>query len=71
MNKLKSYRVKKELTQKQVATQASITERNYQYYECGERTPNARTAIRIAKVLDSTVEELWDGNPTKQATPLV
>ena len=66
---LKKYRVKRRLTQREVAAQASVTERNYQYYECGERVPNARTAIRIAQALITTVEDLW-GNapPVTQAT---
>lgn len=69
MNTLKESRIRKGLTQREVAAQAKVTERNYQYYECGERVPNARTAIRIARALSTTVEVLW-GNapPVTQAT---
>lgn len=69
MNTLKESRIRKGLTQREVAAQAKVTERNYQYYECGERVPNARTAIRIAQALSTTVEVLW-GNapPVTQAT---
>lgn len=69
MNTLKESRIRKGLTQREVAAQAKVTERNYQYYECGERVPNARTAIRIAQALSTTVEDLWGNTPpVTQAT---
>ena len=49
----------------QIAKEACISSRGYQKYELSGSLPNARTAIRIAKALDTTVEELWDGNTTK------
>ena len=63
-------------TQAQVAKEAGIRERTYQYYEANKKEPGVRTAIRIARALDSTVEELFgaatpgiekepDGNPAK------
>ncbi len=57
--KLKAAREKMSLTQVQVAEKAQITVRSYQYIESGERIPNARTAILIAKALNSTVEKLF------------
>lgn len=68
---LKECRMKKALTQKQVAARVSISERSYQYYETGERMPDVQTAIRISRALNSTVEDLWDGNPTPQAAFLL
>ena len=61
-------------TQAQVAKEANVAERMYQDYEYDKREPGVRTAIRIAKALNSTVEELFgaatldktnnpDGNP--------
>lgn len=52
------------LTQKQIANSVGIAEVSYKRYEYGNRVPDARTAIRIAKALNTTVETLWDGNPT-------
>lgn len=52
-------RQNKGLTQVEVAKQAKVAERSYQSYENEGQTPNARTAIRIAKVLASTVENLF------------
>ena len=68
---LKECRIKKALTQKQVAARVGISERSYQYYETGERMPDVQTAIRISRALNSTVEDLWDGNPTPQAAFLL
>lgn len=38
-------------TQAQVAKEAGIAVRLYQYYEAGEKAPSVRTAIRIADTL--------------------
>ena len=57
--KLRAARESVGKTQKQVAEEVGIGERLYQEYEYDTRCPNARTAIRIAKALGSTVEELF------------
>ncbi len=59
MNKLKECREKLSLTQKQVAELVGIPEQVYQRYEYGKRIPTAIVACRIAKVLTTTVEELY------------
>ena len=46
-------------TQAQVAKEAKVGERLYQDYEYDKREPGVRTAIRIARVLNRTVEELF------------
>ena len=53
------------LTQAQIAKLVGVTERGYRAYEASETArrktiPDALTAIRIARALDSTVEELWN-----------
>ena len=53
-------------TQAQVAKEANVGERLYQDYEYDKRTPSATTAIRIARALNSTVEELFGA-----ATPAI
>jgi len=58
-NNLKKQRKNKGLTQVEVAKKAKIAERSYQYIEAGERLPNVLTAIRIAKALQSSCEELF------------
>lgn len=47
------------MTQVEVAKKSFVTARNYQKYENEGQTPNAKAAIRIAKVLASTVENLF------------
>lgn len=57
-------------TQAQVAKEACIAERLYQDYEYDKRTPGVRTAIRIARALNRTVEELFGAaTPAKGETP--
>ena len=84
--KLRAAREKSGKTQAQVAKEADIGERLYQDYEYDKREPGVRTAIRIAKALNSTVEDLFgaatpdntkepDGNQTervqaKNTTPI-
>ena len=66
--KLRAARERKGLTQAQVAQMANIAERAYQNYEYDQREPGVRTAIRIARVLNSTAEALFepDGNPAQE-----
>lgn len=58
--RIKIAREKQRLTQKAVAEKAGITERGYQNYELGLRTPKVDIALRIAKALNSTVEDLFE-----------
>lgn len=58
--KLKNARLRLHYTQSQVAKQANVTIVAYQNYEANRKTPNVRIAIRIAKILDTTVEELFE-----------
>ena len=46
-------------TQVQVAKEAEISEAQYQNIEYNKSEPGARTAIRIARALNSTVESLF------------
>lgn len=59
INKLKEARKKLGLTQVEVASKAKITERSYQYYEAGTRTPTLYTAMKIADVLKTDVRKLF------------
>ena len=57
--KLKQARIASGKTQAEVAKAVGINEQVYQRYEYGTSTPNVRTAILIARVLDSTVEDIF------------
>lgn len=57
--KLRAIREQSGKTQAQVAKEAKVAERLYQDYEYDKREPGVRTAIRIARALNSTVEDLF------------
>ncbi len=46
-------------TQAEVAAESNITVIAYQRYEYDKREPKVRTALRIAKALNTTVEQLF------------
>lgn len=46
-------------TQRQVAKEVGIAEAAYQRYEYDKSEPGVRTAIRIAKSVNKSVEELF------------
>lgn len=58
-NNLKATREKMGFTQVQVAEKAQLSERGYQYIEARKRIPNVQIAIRIAKALGTTVENIF------------
>lgn len=59
MTALKTVRMAAKKTQKEVARQAGISERQYIRIENGERLTNIVTAFRIAQSLDSTIDECF------------
>ncbi len=58
-NALRTAREAAGLTQAEAAKRAGVCEAQYQNYEYGKNEPKARTAVRIARALDSTVEDLF------------
>lgn len=58
-NNIKQRRQELKLTQKQVAERANLAESAYQRYERGDTMPLVLMALRIAKALETTVEELY------------
>jgi Predicted transcriptional regulators len=68
-NELKTYRNHLRLTQEEVSTKAKIPLRSYQSYEQGERLPNVKVGMRIAKALKTYPNELWlDDSEIKRAS---
>lgn len=59
-NKLKYYRLSKNLTQYELADKLKIHVASYQRLEYGTRKPKLVTALAIAKILNTTVEDLFD-----------
>jgi len=58
-NSLCSLRKKHGFTQKDIAEIASITSNYYQMIEYGKKAPTVYIALRLAKALGTTVEELF------------
>ncbi len=63
-NKLKNYRLSKNLTQCELADKLKIHVASYQRLEYGTRKPKLVTALAIAKILNTTVEELFGSHKT-------
>lgn len=59
MTTLKQKRLNANMTQKKVAEQAGISERQYIRIENGERLTNILTAYRIARLFNSTIDDCF------------
>lgn len=62
-NNLALRRKELKLTQLQIAKAVGISESHYQSYEYGAHIPSVYIAIRLAQVLQTTVEELFPSSP--------
>lgn len=58
-NKISQFRKTNNLTQRQLGDMLNMPYQAIQRYELGIRTPAVDTAIRLAKALNTTVEELF------------
>lgn len=58
-NKISYFRKANGLTQRQLAEKVNILYQVFQRYENGTRTPSVEVAIRLARALNTTVEELF------------
>ncbi len=59
MNNLKEYRLKKELSQQEVADKLKISVRQYQNYEADIAEPKYRQAKKLAKILGVKADKLF------------
>lgn len=57
--RLKLAREKRGYTQKMIAAALGISEKGYQYYEYGTRTPKIDTLKKIAMLLETSIDELY------------
>lgn len=53
------------LTQKQVADRLGIRTTSYQRFESGMRVPRISTAIKLARILNSSVEYLFQSSTSE------
>lgn len=59
MNKLKEIRTKKKISQEMLACKVGVTVRYIAFLESGNRKPSIDVAFKIAKVLNSTVDDIF------------
>lgn len=59
MNKIKEYRKKKNISQMKLAEKLQVKQNTISQWENEAKIPNVRKAIRLAELLDTTVEELY------------
>ena len=55
-------REQKNMTKTELAEYVGVTHAAISYYESGQKMPNAVTAAKIARMLDTTVEKLVNGD---------
>ncbi|WP_423767196.1 helix-turn-helix domain-containing protein [Cloacibacillus porcorum] len=58
MNNIRLYRKKKELTQSQLANAIGVSLDTISRYETGKRDPKSKHLVKMASVLDCTVNQL-------------
>ena len=57
-DRLKTTRTAKNITQKAMAEHLGIQETSYQLYEYGKREPNHENTVKIADILDISIDYL-------------
>lgn len=58
-NNLKELRLKEKLTQSKIAETLGITQRAYQNYERGRRTPSLEIAQKLANAFKCSIEDIF------------
>lgn len=59
MNKIKEYRKKAKLSQSDIAKIMKVKQNTFSQWENDKRIPNIRQAIKLARILETTVESLY------------
>lgn len=59
MNLIKEKRIEKGMKQLDVAKKVGVSTASISYYERGKKKPSMNNAFKIAKALDTTIDELF------------
>ena len=71
MTNLKYYRTKKGLDQLEIARQIGVSKQAYSNYELGKRQASHEILVKLARILDTSVDSLLTGSPAQsEAEPL-
>lgn len=67
--RIKELRIRKGITQKQLAKEAGLSERGIQNYELGERVPTLQAAIALADFFDVSLDYLVGRSDDQRRLP--
>ena len=59
MNKIKKYRKLKNKSQADISKELKVTQNAISQWETGVRNPSLNNALKLAEILETTVEELY------------
>lgn len=59
LNKIKEFRKRKNLSQSDIARMLGIKQNTFSQWETGKRKPDVLQGIKLAKILNTTVESLY------------
>lgn len=59
INRLKEIRLTRNMPQNELAEKAGVTRMTLNRYERSEFLPNIDTALRLARILGVTVQDIW------------
>ncbi len=58
-NNMKSHRISKNLSMKELSLKTGISERYLYFIENGEKNPSLKTAKKISSALETTTDEIF------------
>lgn len=59
INNMRVYRIKKNLSMKELSLTTGISERYLYFIENGEKTPSIKTARKISCILEKSIDEIF------------
>lgn len=59
MNRIKEFRTRKKLSQLELAKKMNVKQNTISEWENDRRLPNIRKAIKLAEILNTTIENLY------------
>lgn len=59
MNRIKEFRKKKQLSQSDIAEIMNVKQNTISQWETEERIPNIMQGLKLARILETTVESLY------------
>lgn len=59
MNRIKEFRKKKKLSQRDISKKLGIKQNTFSQWETEKRIPDIKQGIKLAEILETTVESLY------------